>query len=434
MNSNPAKKDNVFFNRNFRLVFFGALVSEIGALLYSFAVGFYILQISNNNAFLQGLYLALNGVTLLLFTPVGGVLGDRFNIAKIMYICDFLKGTIIILATALMLLFPEANTQIVILFVLGILGSIISGVFNPAAGVLLPHIVEEQKLQQANSYFSIKHSLNGIVGVMLAGILYAALPIHTLFFIIGACFIASGISETQIRYEHTPSKSQLTLRVALNDMRDGLNYLKTKKSVLALLGSLLFINFFFSPLGSNFIPYFVRTDIAGAGSYLLDKILTPELWSSVINVCIGIGSLAGAAILSTRKPTEKCGHTVAVCLCVIAALMISSALIYWLTVDLGNALNVFLIAFSAGCLVLGVMIAWINVPISTTMMRIVDRDKLSKVNSIMSMGSQGMTPLASVLAGAILQGLGSSVLLFICSLGFTVTALLAMKSKSMKEL
>ena len=119
----------------------------------------------------------------------------------------------------------------------------------------------------------------------------------------------------------------------------------------------------------------------------------------MINVCIGIGSLAGAAILSTRKPTEKCGHTVAVCLCVIAALMISSALIYWLTVDLGNAINVFLIAFSAGCLVLGVMIAWINVPISTTMMRIVDRDKLSKVNSIMSMGSQGMTPLASVLAG-----------------------------------
>lgn len=61
MNSNPAKKTNVFFNRNFRLIFLGALVSELGALLYSFAVGFYILQISNNNAFLQGLYLALNG-------------------------------------------------------------------------------------------------------------------------------------------------------------------------------------------------------------------------------------------------------------------------------------------------------------------------------------------------------------------------------------
>ena len=56
------KPENVFRGRNYRLVFFGALVSELGALLYSFAVSFYILQISGNSAFLQGLYLALCGV------------------------------------------------------------------------------------------------------------------------------------------------------------------------------------------------------------------------------------------------------------------------------------------------------------------------------------------------------------------------------------
>ena len=434
LNSNPAKKTNVFFNRNFRLIFLGALVSELGALLYSFAVGFYILQISNNNAFLQGLYLALNGIALLVFTPVGGVLGDRFNKAKIMYICDFLKGGVIILATALMLLFPAANAHIVILFVLGILGNIISGIFTPAAGAMLPHILEEQKLQQANAYFSIKNSLEGIVGVILAGILYAALPIHTLFFMVGAAYLASGISETLIRYEHTPSAGQLTLRVAFRDMRGGLDYLKGRKAVLALLGTMLFINFFFAPVGSNFIPYFVRTDLAGAGSYLLDRVLTPELWSSVISVCIGIGSLVGAAILSTRKPADKCGHTIAVCLCVIAALMISVTLIYWLSVDRGNAMNLFLFAFSTGSLIIGLMIAWINIPVTTIMMRIVDRDKLSKVNSIISIGSQGMIPIASVLAGAILQGFGSTALLFLCTLGFAVTALLTLKSRTVREI
>ena len=55
MSETPVKPVNVFHNRNYRLVFFGALVSEIGALLYSFAVSFYILKISGNNAFLQGL-------------------------------------------------------------------------------------------------------------------------------------------------------------------------------------------------------------------------------------------------------------------------------------------------------------------------------------------------------------------------------------------
>ena len=107
--SNETKAANVFQNRNFRLVFLGALVSELGAILYSFAVGFYILEISDNNAFLQGLYLALCGVALLLLTPVGGVLGDRVSKAKIMYICDFIKGGMIVLATALMMILPSST-------------------------------------------------------------------------------------------------------------------------------------------------------------------------------------------------------------------------------------------------------------------------------------------------------------------------------------
>ena len=42
--SNESKAANVFRNKNYRLVFLGALVSELGALLYNFAVGFYILE------------------------------------------------------------------------------------------------------------------------------------------------------------------------------------------------------------------------------------------------------------------------------------------------------------------------------------------------------------------------------------------------------
>ena len=427
-------KDNVFHNRNYRLVFLGALVSELGALLYSFAVSFYILQISGNNAFLQGLYLSLCAVAMLVFTPVGGVLGDRFNKARIMYLCDFAKGGTIILATVFMLLFPQADAHIVILFALGIRGNIISGIFTPAAGALLPQIVAEDKLQQANAYFTIKNSLEGILGIVLAGILYAALPIHTLFFAVGACFIASGISEMLIRCSHTPSAENLTLRLAFEDMRDGLRYLRTKKAILAMLGSILFINFFFAPVTSNFIPYFVRTDLAGAPSYLLKELLTPELWSSVFTVCFGIGSLIGAAVLSASKPAEKCGFRIAVLLCIEAAVMIALSFCYWLLVDKGSALNVFLPVLSIGCLVQGVLISSVNIPATTAMMRIVDKDKLSKVNSITSIGAQGMIPIATVLAGAVLQSFGSTPLLFVCSLGFLAAAVAMLLSKPVREL
>lgn len=102
--------------RNFRLVYFGALVSKLGTVLYSFAVSFYILEITDNNAFLQGLYLALCGVVLLCITPIGGVLGDRYNKAAIMSICDYLKGAIIILATLGMLMLRTEREHLVILF------------------------------------------------------------------------------------------------------------------------------------------------------------------------------------------------------------------------------------------------------------------------------------------------------------------------------
>ena len=434
MNSERPKKDNVFRSRNFRLVFLGALVSELGALMYNFAVSFYILQISGNSAFLQGLYLALCGAAMLVFTPVGGVLGDRFNKARIMYVCDYVKGGTIILATVLMLFFREADAHITILFMLGILGNIISGIFTPAANALLPHIVAEEKLQQANAYVTIKSSTEGSLGVILAGVLYAALPIHTLFFLVGACFVASGVSEMLIRCAHTPSAERLTLRLAFADMRDGLNYLRTKKSILSLLGAILFINFFSVPLNSNFIPYFIRTDLANAPGYLLDRLLTPELWSSVFSVCFGISSLLGAAILSTRPQEGKCGYKVAVRIGADAVIIICLAAAYRILVDRGVSLNAFLITYCLGALVMGFLVSYINIPVSTAVMRTVDRDKLSKVASITSIGSQGMIPVASVLAGWVLQSLGSTSLLFICAAGFTVMAVLLLLNKPVREL
>ena len=434
MNNELQKKENVFSQRNFRLVFFGALVSELGALLYSFAVSFYILEISGNNAFLQGLYLALCGVAMLVFTPIGGVLGDRFSKAKIMYVCDYLKGGLIILATALMLIFRAPEAHMAILFVLGMAGNAVSGIFTPAANSLFPHILKEDQLQQANSYFTMKSSLESILGVVLAGILYAALPIYTLFFLVGVCFTASGVSEMFIRSDHRPSGERLTLKLALGDMRDGIVYLKGKKAIMALLGAILFINFFFTPITGNFIPYFVKTDLAGASGYLFDRVLTPELWSSVFSVCFGISSLLGAAILSARTQENKCGHKTAIRLCLVAFIMIALTLSYWLLADRGVSLNAFLIAFGIVCLAMGIMISYINIPVSTVMMCIVDRDKLSKVSSIISIGSQGMIPIASVLAGAVLESWGSTILLAVSSVGFTVTAVLMLASRKLKEL
>lgn len=433
MNESP-KTANVFKNRNFRLTFFGALVSELGAVLYSFAVSFYILEISNNNAFLQGLYLAVCGIMMLLFTPIGGVLGDRINKAVIMFLCDYVKGGLILLAIALMLVFPGKSAHITILFAVGILGNAVSGIFSPAAGSLFPHIVEEEKLQQANAYFSIKSALQTILGVVLAGVLYAALPIHLLFLFVGVCYVLSGVSEMFIRYEQAKKEGKLTIRVAFADMGEGLAYLKTQKAIIALMLSVLFLNFFLSPIASNFVPFFIKTDVAGASSYLFDHMLTPELWSSVFSVILGVSSLAGSVILSAKPQEEKCGRKIALRILATALIMTVLTVCYHLCVARGNSLNAFLLLFSGGCLVIGFLLACVNIPISTTFMRVVDRDKLSKVTSFSSILSQGLIPFSSILAGTILQTLGCTPLLLICTVGFVVSALMLLFNKDVKNL
>ena len=434
MDETTPKTENVFRSRNYRLVFFGALVSEIGTILFSFAAGFYVLEISNNNAFLQGLILSLSGAVLLLLTPVGGVLGDRFNKATIMFVCDYIKGGLIIAATVLMLLFRSSGAHLTLLFAVSILGSAVSGIFSPAAGALLPHIVEESQLQQGNAYFTIKSSLEGILGVVLAGIMYASMSIYALFFVVGACYVASGVSEMFIRYEHRRPEDRLTLRVALDDIRGGFRYLKTQQAMVAMMIAILFINFFLEPVTGNFIPFFIKTDVATAPSYLFDKLLTPELWSSVFSVIFGLSSLVGAAILSAKPQVEKCGRRTGLLLCYNAVIMIGLALGYWLLVDRGRSLNVFLIVFCIGAFIMGLLIVNINIPFSTIMMRIIDKNMLSKVSSLISIASQGLTPIAAVLAGVVLQSWGSSVLLAVCALGFTVAAVLLLFNKHSKEI
>ena len=128
------KPKNVFRYKNYTLAFLGALVSNLGNILYNFAVIFYILQLTGNNAFIQGLYLAVAGITYVLVTLFGGVIIDRFHKGKIMYICDYLKGAILILFTILlMFVFTTVNAKVVVLFVIAVLSNIIAAIFSPAS-------------------------------------------------------------------------------------------------------------------------------------------------------------------------------------------------------------------------------------------------------------------------------------------------------------
>ena len=430
------KPRNVFRNKNFTLTFLGALVSNVAALFYSFAVSFYILKITDNNALIQGLYLAVGGITFCVVTLFGGVVADRFNKAKIMYICDYLKGAITIGFTFLLMFVVKSNEwKVAILFIVTVLLNAIAGIFTPASSALLPQIVKENQFQQAQSYMSILNSFQSIAGVVLAGILYTLIPINVLFFIVGGCYIVSAISEMFINYtsEYEKRDEKLTVKAVFDDIAGGFKYLRTIKALLVLIICILFINFFFSPLFNNFPPYFINTDVAGT-EYLFHDVIAPEMWSSFFSVAVGLGSLVMAIALSMKKQIEKCNRVVRWSMIVVSLLVVLMSVIYALFINNIIGINTLLIILLVILLLIGVFIILINIPATTAMMKIVDKDKYGKLSSVMNIGSQGLIPLSMFLGGLALTYINSLGLLIACAVGLLITSLVLFFAPSVKSI
>lgn len=413
-------RKNVFTNRNFVLAFLGAFVSNSGNILYSFAVSYYILALTGNNALIQGLYLATGGVVFTIVVLFGGVISDRFHKGKIMYICDYAKGAAIIgLTILLMSVIHESNGKVIALFVLAVISNVIAGIFSPASSSLLPHIVPEESFQQAQSYYSLMSSVQAILGIVLAGILYTTIPINVLFLIVGGCYVVSGFSEMFIRYEFVKPEGKLSVKTVFTDLGSTFKYLTTLKPVFYLIIAILFINFFFSPFSSNFLPYFVVTDVA-TNPYWFNDVIQPEMVGSIGMIAFSIGSIIFAIILSTKQKKPHIAKGLRISFALTSAVFALVAMFYCLFKGGVINMNFLLVAMIVCFLAIGMCIVSINVPTSTTVITLVDKERLGKVNSLIDVGSQGLIPLSELLGGLILSSFGTVALLIGCASGFLI--------------
>ncbi|MBD5507675.1 MAG: MFS transporter [Lachnospiraceae bacterium] len=429
------KLTSIFRNKNYSLVFFGALVTNIGSLFYSFTVSFYILEITNNNAALQGTYLAVCSIVYLITSLFGGVMSDNYHKARIMFICDYMKGVLILFATlGLFLMQENVNIALVILFVMGICGNIIGGIFNPASNSILPDIVDKEQLQKAESYFSAMNSIQGIAGVLLAGILYALLPAYILFSITGICYLASGMSEMFIKYDYIKSEQPLTLDRTFRNMKEGFVYLYGQKSLFMVLLMFTLINFFVTPINSNITPYFVKTDLQNAQSYLFDKVVTPEMWLSIFSICGGVASTVTAIVISKREQKDKFGKSMKIWITIFSGVIILIAVSYLIFVQKGMSLNAFIISFCIFSIFSAMICCQINIRANTAVLLTVDKDYLGKVMSLIGVAAQGLIPLASLISGIILNQYGIVWLLAFCAAGFVLTDVIVVSSRYVNEI
>ena len=96
-----------FRSRNYRFFFFGQSISLIGTWMQRTAV-YWLIYVQTHSAFMLGLAVFALQFPTFLFSPLGGVISDRYNRYRVLFTTQVVS---LIQATLLMALICLLNTQ-----------------------------------------------------------------------------------------------------------------------------------------------------------------------------------------------------------------------------------------------------------------------------------------------------------------------------------
>jgi MFS family permease len=433
-------KINVFKNKNYSLLFYGVLVSNVAHILFNFVMSLYVLRIAKEvygetyAPLVQGIYLGLAGIVLVAFMPFGGVLADRINKVKIMYITDFIRGFVILLVGLIIFIDPSAFIKLLFLFIMNFVLGLNSAFFNPASGSLLRFIVNEEEMPQASSYLHGSMNLQNIAGLILGGIMFSVLNIYTIFFINGVAYLVSAITEIFIKYDHSHHQASQEKPGFISEMKSGLAYLYKYKPMFSLIIMALALNFFIVPILNNGFPYFIDYGLTTENRYLFMSFLTAENWYSIILISFSVSGIIMALILSRRPKKKNYGHSLmkAVVGFAISITLMSTIMVLYYASAISIDMTLILIIVS--CLIGGLSSTSFNVPVQIIMQNNVDSKQLGKVVSVSSVLSQALIPFASMLAGLVISQFSIIALYVICTLGLLAVVLIYYKQKTYVEI
>ena len=157
--------------RNYRLYAAGQVVSLTGTWMQRVAQDWLILELSGNSGTAIGLVLALQFGPTLVFSLFGGVLADRYDKRRILFVTQ----TVMILQAAVLgLLDVTGAVQLWHVYLLATVLGVTSALDVPVRQSFVVEMVGSTDLPNAVSLNSVTFNLARIVGPSLAGVLIAA--------------------------------------------------------------------------------------------------------------------------------------------------------------------------------------------------------------------------------------------------------------------
>lgn len=242
--------------RGFALIWGGLIISMIGTQMQQWALFWHISQLSKDPIAVS-IVGGVRFVAVLCFSLIGGLVADRYDRRKILFVT---QATTMLIAVLLGLLTLSGEIQLWHIYLLTGIQAAAMAFDLPARQALVPNLIPRDILPSAFSLQSIAFNTGAIVGPAMSGIVIGYLGQEYAYFINAVTFLA--VIFALIALGNVPqqqSKSQAGLRAALIDIRDGLRFIRHQPLILSTM-ILDFIATFFSS-ASTLLPYFAQNVI-----------------------------------------------------------------------------------------------------------------------------------------------------------------------------
>jgi MFS family permease len=278
-------------NRNYRLYFIGQGISLPGTWMERIAQAWLVLKLTDSGTAL-GIVTAFQTLPILFLSPWGGLLADRFNKRKLLYVTQTGLGLISLI---LAVLIWTSMIKIWMVYLLALLVGVFNAVDNPTRQTFVFEMVGKKDLSNAVTLNSTEVNLARIIGPAAAGIIIASLGLALCFFLNAVSFIGVLVCLFMIRAKdlHLAEPAKKTKGQVL----EGFKYvfrtpvLRTVLIVMAVVGTLTY-EFTVS------LPLLAKYTFLGDAHYY-----------AFLTSAMGIGAVLGGLVTAGRKQTSPKGFS-----------------------------------------------------------------------------------------------------------------------------
>lgn len=265
--------------RNFRLLWTGAFLSNIGTWMQSIALAWYVFLLTHS-AFWVSFVTFVNFVPTVL-SPIGGVYTDRLDRKRILFATQtFMMADAAVLAVLAWLHHATLFAVMALTFGQG-LAFALNG---PTWQAFVPSLVPPEGMVNAIALNSAQFSLARVIGPAIAGAIIAASS-HGAALVFGINAISFLTVIGALGLMRTPPFRPAERRRVSEQLRSGIAYTFEHRRIRAMIVGIAVISFFAAP-ASSLLPLFAADVYGrGAGSY------------GSLAAALGVGSVAGALLL-----------------------------------------------------------------------------------------------------------------------------------------